>query len=89
MKSDEMNKTRNAMLYTNVFLGSQTLLFTSEKGKEKAEEEEEKEKVIFHVLLGFGAVYRLCSLPQNQTRAALYSAPSMDFVKQTSKPASV
>lgn len=76
------------MLYTSVFLGSQTLLFTSEK-EETEEEEEEKEKVIFHVLLGFGAVYRLCSLPQNQTRAALYSAPSTDFVKQTSKRASV
>ena len=71
------------MLYTNDCVGSQTILFTSEKKRRKQEEEkEEKESVIVLVHHGFGAVYRLCSLPQSQTRAALFSAPSIDFLRQ-------
>lgn len=59
------------MLYTNVCLGSQTILFTSEKKRREKtkdddddDEKEEKEMVILDVHFGFGAVYRLCSLPQ-------------------------
>lgn len=52
------------MLYTNVYPGSQskTIPFTSKK-----KDEEEKRMLILCVHFCFGAVYRLCSLPQNQT----------------------
>lgn len=74
---------RNAVLYAYVL---ETRLYSipqrrkDEEWNDDEEEEEgkrdEKEMVILHVHFDFGAVYRLCSLPQNQTRAALYSAPT-------------
>lgn len=80
-------KRRNT-LYTNVCPGIQfkTILFTSKKKKKNKndkEEEEKEEGMVTCVHFCFGAVYRLCSLPQNQTELALYSAPGKDFVKQS------
>ncbi len=87
VRTSKRMKRRN-MLYTNVCPGSQfkTKLFTSQKEKKKNKndkEEEKEEGMVTCVLFCFGAVYRLCSLPQNQTELALYSAPSKDFVKQS------
>lgn len=65
-----MTKRRNTMLYTNVCLGNQTVLFTSEKKRksktktdddEDEEEKEEEEVVILHVHLAL-ALFIDCAL---------------------------
>lgn len=61
-----------------------TLYLRKEKETNHDDVKDKKEALILHLHFGFDAVHRLCSLPQNQSRAALHSAPSMNFMKQTS-----
>lgn len=61
MNEDDMNKTRNAMLYTSVFLGSQTLLFTSEKERKKLRRRRRKKRLSFMYSLAL-ALFIDCAL---------------------------
>lgn len=86
ISTKERIKRRTAMLYTNVCPRSQfkTILFTSKKEKTKNKERGGgRDDYPLCTLVLWRCLLKTVLFTSKSNRAALYSAPSLDLVKQT------